>query len=858
MPVTNNNYNFTNIVYEIPEDAIVSGLHPTAVITIVPNSGYNATASNFSMDPGFSDPSVLSVVFTQDGLNVLCTVTFVTNFVMPSSNYTINLCVIGDADVNLITIAGTINATVTSNINGNGSETNTPYSNSGVYQEIESLFVRTYNADTGYYLEAPTANIVTGNQSNYTIAQTPTYDSENNLTNISYNVNYVYPLQNIAGDSISFQVAAKAIFTQTVEITAIPYSGWFVPQLGVTRTLEVFGIQGAVYSITATDGTTTLNVATNVTMDASGYQQQLVEFPSTIASKTWTFTYSGDIGSSVIPNPLTVSQLGLREIVFEPKPSSIFNGGFDVVQQFTSISEPALGSSSSIATLQWVISSVSGDPLSIFNSLANVVWEGNESITQQVTSASGTSMTLDSTTGITAGMRFNLDGATQSILAYTVVSVDSTTALTVTPNLTISDPVGITFTNDNGFDVDTTGLTAVYTTTNQSSITISGDIIISNYGDTDTAMLLDFSDWISVATSIACSSAASSGGMGITDSNVDLSPTGGLLAFLVNAQGVPDKFEIVHNSAKKATSGMTSLNSGTYDNIYGTTPSNTIPTVSQTLVVDQFIGSQKGTAPTRQAAFTAATTNSVPNMVVGGTTYQQIVWWEYTPADYTVSPFAQIRTTGPSGTGWNIVRLCCPDINCTGATASAPTISTSIPSNVGNTAVTVGGGLISDNGSAITARGIQYDTDKFFSSPSTYIDPATGTADFSTTITGLTACTTYWFRAYATNSIGTTYGNKQSATTTGCSSIAMPITSSSYASENLACGVVPGLTPVVYFTNNTFQTGKYAYTDTALTTTFVGDGGCYSIITEFDALVTTRIAGNGYTGPIATLCQNQP
>ena len=66
--------------------------------------------------------------------------------------------------------------------------------------------------------------------------------------------------------------------------------------------------------------------------------------------------------------------------------------------------------------------------------------------------------------------------------------------------------------------------------------------------------------------------------LGITDSNVDLSPTGGLLAFLVNAQGVPDKFEIVHNSAKKATSGMTSLNSGTYDNIYGTTPSNTIPT----------------------------------------------------------------------------------------------------------------------------------------------------------------------------------------------------------------------------------------------------------------------------------------
>jgi hypothetical protein len=857
MPVTNNNYNFTNIVYEIPEDAIISGLHPTAVITIVPNSGYNATASNFSMDPSFSDPLVLSVVFTQDGLNVLCTVTFVTNFVMPSSNYTINLCVIGDADVNLITVAGTINATVTSNINGNGSETNTPYSNSGVYQEIESLFVRTYNADTGYYLEAPTANIVTGNQSNYTIAQTPTYDLNNNLTNISYNVSYIYPLQNVSGDSISFQVAAKAIFTQAVEITAIPYSGWFVPQLGETRALEIFGIEGAVYSITATDGTITLNVATNVTMDASGYQQQLVEFPATVSTKTWTFAYSGDIGSSVTPNPLVVNQLGLREIVFEPKPSSIFNGGFDVIQQFTSISEPNPGSSSSIATLQWIISSVSGDPMSIFNPLSNVVWEGNESITQQVISASGTSMTLDSTTGITAGMRFNSDGATQSTLAYTVVSVDSATGLTVTPSLTISNSIGITFTNNNGFSVDTTGLVAVYSNSDQSSITISGDIIISNYGDTDTAMLLDFSDWISVLVSIPCSSAVTSGGMGITDNNIDLDPAGGLIAFLVGAYSVPDKFEIIHNAAKKATSGMSVLNSGTYDNVYGTSPSNTIPTYSQTTVTDQFIGTAKGTIPTRQAAFTAATSNTVPSMTVNNVNYQQIIWFEYTAADYLASPFAQLRTTGPSGTGWGVLRLCCPDINCTGATASAPTISTTSITNITNTTADVGGELISDNGSAITVRGIQYDTDKFFSSPSTYIDPLTGTADFSATITNLTACTTYWFRAYATNSIGTTYANAVSATTTGCTAAPFPITTDSYPTSSGAC-LQGTLQSLVYFEGDTFATGKVAYTDVNLSNPFIGDGDWYNINTAANGSTATRVSSTGVVGPIASICSIQP
>jgi len=773
MPVTNNNYNFTNIVYEIPDGAIVSGLYPTAVITIVPNSGYNATASNFSMDPGFTDPSVLSIVFTQDGLNVLCTVTFVTGFVMPSSNYAVNLCVIGDADVNLITIAGVINATVGSNINGSGSEINTPYSNSGTYQQLESLFVRTYNADAGYYLELPSANIVIGNQTNYTIAQTPTYDVDNNLTNISYGISYLYPLQNVAGDSISFQVVANAIFTQAVEITSIPYSGWYVPRLGETRALDIFGIQGAVYSITATDGITILTVATNVTMGASGYQQQLVEFPPTSALRTWDFTYTGDIGASVFPNPLSVIQLGLREIVFEPKATSIFSGGFIVTQQFTSISEPSAGSSSSIATLNWIITSASGDPMNIFTPLSNVVWEGNEAITQQVTSASGASMVLADTTGITAGMRFNSDGSILSTLAYTVLSVDSATQLTVAPSLTISDPLGITFTNDNGFDVDTTALVAVYSNTDQSSITISGDIIISNYGDIDTTMLLDFSDWISVQPTVACSTAVSSGGMGITDYNIDLSPTGGLLAFLVNAQNIPDKFEITHSGVKRATSGMTSLNSGSYDNIYGTTPSDTTPTASQTLVVDQFIGSAKGTIPTRQATFTAATTNSVPTMTVGGISYQQIVWWEYTIADYTASPFAQIRTTGPSGTAWDILRLCCPDINCTGASSGAPSITTTSITNATDTTADVGATLISDNGSSLTETGIQYDTDEFFSAPSTYIESPATTTDWSTTITGLTACTTYWMRAYAINSIGTTYGNKVSSTTTGCSSVSV-------------------------------------------------------------------------------------
>jgi len=192
-----NNYTFTNIQYTIPEGDNVSILYPTAQITIVPNPGYTATAAGFSLDPSFSDNAVQSVVFTQDGLNVLCTVTFDTGFVMPSGNYTIPLCVVGEGEVGEITISGTISADIGANITGDVSESNTPYANSGLVGEAELLLTRSYTAASGYYLTSTGLQVVEGNASNYNIVQGPTYDVDGNLTGISYAVRYTYPNQSI-------------------------------------------------------------------------------------------------------------------------------------------------------------------------------------------------------------------------------------------------------------------------------------------------------------------------------------------------------------------------------------------------------------------------------------------------------------------------------------------------------------------------------------------------------------------------------------------------------------------------------------------------------------------------------------
>tara|TARA_R110000851_G_scaffold178862_2_gene325805 strand:+ start:1921 stop:2817 length:897 start_codon:yes stop_codon:yes gene_type:complete len=176
------------------------------------------------------------------------------------------------------------------------------------------------------------------------------------------------------------------------------------------------------------------------------------------------------------------------------------------------------------------------------------------------------------------------------------------------------------------------------------------------------------------SVSFPCGAAASSGGPGITDININLDSAGGLLVFGLNAQGVPDKLEIIHGNASgtkvATTSQSASGNSGLFDDTYGTETSNAIPTGAQAVANAQFIGRdiQNPWTVTRQTEFNEDTDYTISSMQPGGTNtpiYQQLVWWKYTTADYQVNSSATVRITGTLNTGWNATRFCCPDSNCT-------------------------------------------------------------------------------------------------------------------------------------------------------------------------------------------------
>lgn len=102
----------------------------------------------------------------------------------------------------------------------------------------------------------------------------------------------------------------------------------------------------------------------------------------------------------------------------------------------------------------------------------------------------------------------------------------------------------------------------------------------------------------------------------------------------------------------------------------------------------------------------------------------------------------------------------------TAPTKTAPTVNTSTISNVTLNSASCGGNVTSDGGDAVIARGIVWNN---VTSPTisltTKTNDGTGTGNFSSSITGLIPSNTYFVRAYATNSVGTTYGNVLSFTT---------------------------------------------------------------------------------------------
>jgi uncharacterized protein (TIGR02145 family) len=366
-----------------------------------------------------------------------------------------------------------------------------------------------------------------------------------------------------------------------------------------------------------------------------------------------------------------------------------------------------------------------------------VCWSTNPNptiaLTSKTSDGTGTGIFSSNITGLTANTQYHIRSyATNSAgTAYGSDVIFSTTVAVVIPTIT------------------TTSVSSIANTT-----ATSGGNITSDGGDAITARGVCWST--NPNPTIALTSKTSDGtGTGIFSSNIT-----GLTA---NTQ--------YHIRSYATNSAGTAYGS---DVIFSTTVAVVIPTITTTSV--------------SSIANTTATSGGNITSDGGGAITARGVCWSTNP-----NPTIALTTKTSDGTGTGIFSS-----NITGLTANTqyhirsyatnsagtaygsdvifsttvaiviPTITTTSVSSIKGTSAKTGGNIISDGGATITARGICWSTSQnpTIDLPTKTFD-GTGVGSFSSTITGLSANTGYFVRAYASNSVGTSYGSQLNFTTNG-------------------------------------------------------------------------------------------
>jgi len=120
--------------------------------------------------------------------------------------------------------------------------------------------------------------------------------------------------------------------------------------------------------------------------------------------------------------------------------------------------------------------------------------------------------------------------------------------------------------------------------------------------------------------------------------------------------------------------------------------------------------------------------------------------------------YARAYATSSAGSGYG------PEVSFT-TLVDLPSVITAEVTEITKVSAVTGGDVTSDGGASVTARGIVWSTNADPTLLDNNIPAESGLGSFVSSIEGLTSFTTYHVRAYATNSMGTAYGDDVQFTT---------------------------------------------------------------------------------------------
>jgi uncharacterized protein (TIGR02145 family) len=132
-------------------------------------------------------------------------------------------------------------------------------------------------------------------------------------------------------------------------------------------------------------------------------------------------------------------------------------------------------------------------------------------------------------------------------------------------------------------------------------------------------------------------------------------------------------------------------------------------------------------------------------------------------------------------------------------TPEIATVTTNAITSITDITSTSGGNVTSDGGSAVTSRGVCWSTSSSPTILNSKTTNSSGTGMFTSALTGLNAETTYYVRAYATNSVGTGYGEELSFTSLEISNIITTIGAQIWTTRNLDITTYRDTTPIPQF-----------------------------------------------------------
>jgi uncharacterized protein (TIGR02145 family) len=122
--------------------------------------------------------------------------------------------------------------------------------------------------------------------------------------------------------------------------------------------------------------------------------------------------------------------------------------------------------------------------------------------------------------------------------------------------------------------------------------------------------------------------------------------------------------------------------------------------------------------------------------------------------------YARAYATNSAGTAYG------NEVSFTTTALVVPTLTTVAATEITYTSAVSGGTITADGGAAITAKGVCWSTTANPTTADSKTTNGDGSANFVSSLTPLTAGTTYYYRAYATNSVGTGYGDERTLVTT--------------------------------------------------------------------------------------------